>query len=321
MIMRGGLGPHRHELQLDRHRRLAAPRGARAATTSTSPPRATTRPALYAVLIGIGRLAVRAAPRPAPARRAARPPRRRRRPRRCNTNTGSLGMGDLEGEGLRARRAAARRAAAACSCSPATASCRRGSSGSRSAQAANERLRRDHRDRRPQQDPVRHVGRRRSSDLGDLEAKVRAFGWAVGRCDGHDIARAVGARSRELEARAAERPKLLVADTVKGAGVGVHGAARPRSARARRCTPTTRARRRRSSTAARWPSCAARLDERLERLGAEPSRLERDEVPPRAAPREPAEARRRLRRGAGRGGRRARSGSSRSTPTSTSTPA
>ena len=46
------LGPHRHELQLHRHRRLAAPRGARARATATSPPRATTRPALYAVLIG-----------------------------------------------------------------------------------------------------------------------------------------------------------------------------------------------------------------------------------------------------------------------------
>ena len=25
------------------------------------------------------------------------------------------------------------------------------------------------------------------SDLGDLEAKVRAFGWAVARCDGNDL--------------------------------------------------------------------------------------------------------------------------------------
>ena len=26
------------------------------------------------------------------------------------------------------------------------------------------------------------------SDLGDLEAKFRAFGWHVARCDGHDVA-------------------------------------------------------------------------------------------------------------------------------------
>ena len=33
------------------------------------------------------------------------------------------------------------------------------------------------------------------SDLGDLEAKFAAFGWAVARCDGHDLARAEAGRS------------------------------------------------------------------------------------------------------------------------------
>jgi transketolase len=57
----------------------------------------------------------------------------------------------------------------------------------------------------------------RVSDLGDLEAKVSAFGWAVDRCDGHD--------PREIEAAlarlsgAGDRPRLLVADTIKGRGV------------------------------------------------------------------------------------------------------
>ncbi len=58
------------------------------------------------------------------------------------------------------------------------------------------------------------------SDLGDLEAKVRAFGWAVERCDGNDVA----ALSRTLEGlleRAPDRPKLLIADTLKGAGAAV----------------------------------------------------------------------------------------------------
>jgi transketolase len=55
------------------------------------------------------------------------------------------------------------------------------------------------------------------SDLGDLERKVAAFGWAVARCDGNDVS----ALAEALEGLAAdrERPKLLVADTLKGAGV------------------------------------------------------------------------------------------------------
>jgi transketolase len=56
------------------------------------------------------------------------------------------------------------------------------------------------------------------SDLGDLETKVSTFGWAVGRCDGNDL----HSFSRALQALAhnePDRPKLLVADTLKGAGV------------------------------------------------------------------------------------------------------
>jgi len=56
------------------------------------------------------------------------------------------------------------------------------------------------------------------SDLGDLEAKVAAFGWAVDRCDGNDV-RSFDEGLTRLEAAGAGRPKLLVADTCKGAGV------------------------------------------------------------------------------------------------------
>jgi transketolase len=56
------------------------------------------------------------------------------------------------------------------------------------------------------------------SDLGNLEAKGRAFGWATARCDGNDIA-AVAETLDELLRD--DRPKLLVADTVKGAGATV----------------------------------------------------------------------------------------------------
>jgi transketolase len=54
--------------------------------------------------------------------------------------------------------------------------------------------------------------------LGDLDAKLRAFGWEVARCDGHDHAalRAVFEGFRDGDPR---RPKALVADTVKGRGI------------------------------------------------------------------------------------------------------
>jgi len=55
------------------------------------------------------------------------------------------------------------------------------------------------------------------SDLGDLERKAEAFGWTVARCDGNDI-RALASALEQLAA-VRERPKLLVADTLKGAGV------------------------------------------------------------------------------------------------------
>lgn len=55
------------------------------------------------------------------------------------------------------------------------------------------------------------------TDLGELEYKLRCFGWHVARCSGHDL--------RQLERVLSEfrsvsdRPKALIADTVKGRGV------------------------------------------------------------------------------------------------------
>lgn len=54
------------------------------------------------------------------------------------------------------------------------------------------------------------------SDLGDLEAKLRAFGWRVERCDGNDVvafATTLGLSEGD------PRPKVIIADTVKGKGV------------------------------------------------------------------------------------------------------
>lgn len=55
------------------------------------------------------------------------------------------------------------------------------------------------------------------SDLGDLEAKLNAFGWHVARCDGNDLEQF----SSTLEACLAVtgKPKIIIADTVKGKGV------------------------------------------------------------------------------------------------------
>lgn len=55
------------------------------------------------------------------------------------------------------------------------------------------------------------------SDLGDLEAKLKAFGWAVGRCDGHDV-QALTDTLGELS-KQTKKPKIIIADTIKGRGV------------------------------------------------------------------------------------------------------
>jgi transketolase len=55
------------------------------------------------------------------------------------------------------------------------------------------------------------------SALGDLVEKIRSFGWAVARCDGHDF-RSIERGLAEL-ADVGAKPRLLIADTVKGRGV------------------------------------------------------------------------------------------------------
>src|SRR5215831_9805339 len=55
------------------------------------------------------------------------------------------------------------------------------------------------------------------SDLGPIEDKFRAFGWEVARADGHDIADVK--RIFSGFDRISDRPKVLIADTIKGKGV------------------------------------------------------------------------------------------------------
>jgi transketolase len=60
--------------------------------------------------------------------------------------------------------------------------------------------------------PVREI-----VDTGDLARKFLAFGWHVAHCDGHDFA-ALEAAFDGLRG-VTDRPKVLIADTVKGKGV------------------------------------------------------------------------------------------------------
>ena len=55
------------------------------------------------------------------------------------------------------------------------------------------------------------------NDLGDLEAKIHGFGWHVKVCGGHDM-QALERTFRSLDA-ITDRPKVIIADTVKGKGV------------------------------------------------------------------------------------------------------
>jgi transketolase len=54
-------------------------------------------------------------------------------------------------------------------------------------------------------------------DLGDLEAKFEVFGWYVERCNGHDFAALEDVFARLN--RISDKPKILIADTVKGKGI------------------------------------------------------------------------------------------------------
>jgi transketolase len=55
------------------------------------------------------------------------------------------------------------------------------------------------------------------TDLGDLDAKFRDFGWHVARCDGHDLQRMeqIFAEFKTVT----DRPQVLIADTIKGRGI------------------------------------------------------------------------------------------------------
>jgi transketolase len=54
-------------------------------------------------------------------------------------------------------------------------------------------------------------------DLGDLAKKFEVFGWHAQTCNGHDFAELENAFTRLKQVN--DRPKVLIADTIKGKGV------------------------------------------------------------------------------------------------------
>ncbi len=121
------------------------------------------------------------------------------------------------------------------------------------------------------------------SDLGDLSAKARAFGWAVSECDGHDL-RTLSVTLAPVETE--QRPKLVIAHTRKGGGVSfMEPHDLPRSDTAlygfHSGAPTP------EEYELAVAEILERLDTRLARLGAAPVELV-EAAPPehRSAPRE-----------------------------------
>ncbi|MDH7487329.1 MAG: transketolase C-terminal domain-containing protein [Anaerolineae bacterium] len=112
-------------------------------------------------------------------------------------------------------------------------------------------------------------------DLGDLEARFRAFGWHVARCNGHDFRQLdrVLAEFREVT----DKPKILIADTIKGRGVSFmeHPAALQAGGGLYRWhagAPDD------ESFTRAYAEITSRINETLRRLGLSSLRLE--EVPP-----------------------------------------
>ena len=236
-------------------------------------------PALYAVLVGLGRI----------------DPGRRRWLRRVGglaghpdiastpelaTNTGSLGMGISKAKGLlRSRRLTERQGRVFVILGD--GELQEGQIWESLGQAANDRL----------GDMVAIVDRNQLqsdtwvdlvSDLGDLEAKFAAFGWAVGRCDGNEIA-AVAAELDRLLGGDPPRPKVLIADTTKGAGARVF---EPDDLER---SPTALYRFHSGAPSAQDADAARReiverTDGRRAALGLEPITLVPTEPPPRPAP-------------------------------------
>lgn len=121
------------------------------------------------------------------------------------------------------------------------------------------------------------------SALGTLEERFRAHGWAVSRCNGHDIKEL----RRELDVLEAHDavPGVLIADTVKGAGGGVmestHFTSEQRLYAYHSGAPAP------DVYAAAVAEITGRINATLESLGQGPLELDRSPRPRQAPPSQP----------------------------------
>jgi transketolase len=119
------------------------------------------------------------------------------------------------------------------------------------------------------------------SDLGDLEAKFRIFGWEVRRGDGHDFAVLRDALAHFDTVT--DKPKVFIADTIKGKGVSfMHGVA---------CGDQTYHFHAGAPTLENYVKATreliARVNDKLESLGRPTVALETAPLPVRIAPKQP----------------------------------
>ena len=119
------------------------------------------------------------------------------------------------------------------------------------------------------------------SDLGDLEAKFRIFGWEVRRGDGHDFAVLRDALAHFDTVT--DKPKVFIADTIKGKGVSfMHGVA---------CGDQTYHFHAGAPTLDNYVKATreliARVNDKLESLGQQKVALESAPLPVRIAPKQP----------------------------------
>jgi transketolase len=119
------------------------------------------------------------------------------------------------------------------------------------------------------------------SDLGPLEDKFRAFGWEVRRADGHDF-RAIHDAFAHF-ATISDRPKVLIADTIKGKGVSfMEGlACGDQTYHFHAGAPALK------DYLAAVAELTARIDDRLARLGKPPLTRAAAPLPVRIAPAKP----------------------------------
>ena len=119
------------------------------------------------------------------------------------------------------------------------------------------------------------------SDLGPLEDKFRAFGWEVRRADGHDFRAIRDAFDRF--ATVVDRPKVLIADTIKGKGVSfMEGlACGDQTYHFHAGAPSLK------DYLAAVGEITARVNDRLSALGARPLALASAPPPTRVAPVQP----------------------------------